>query len=161
MKSPRRLKTAPKQQEMIDDIKANIKEGRRKDLLKLTDRLSKLETDAFGPNHSRFAFYSYLEEVLEAYWSWKDEAAGKTRGEQLGALAGIPPRKGRKSLHFLVLATSRQRIEVKNRWIHALRFAAKKRSEVEKNGLAAVVGRHGGIAGCARLGAKARQLDRE
>jgi len=114
------------------------------------DRLARSENEAFGPRSGRFDFYNYLEAVLKVYWSWKDDGARKTGRARVRKLYGIPARKGQKTLHVLVAATSKQQSRTKNRWVQGLQFAAKQRHRIEKKGFEAFCQANGGIAGCAR-----------
>ncbi|MDQ2081526.1 hypothetical protein RA307_15170 [Xanthobacteraceae bacterium Astr-EGSB] len=145
----------------IDKIKMTITPKRERYLRSIHRRLREAAKTAFGPEHGRFDFYGYLELVIKTYWSWKDKNARTKYGRQFGALFGIPPRKGRSSLHYLIGATSHgeepmhsaaaKKIETRdNRWVQGLRFVAKKRSAVEKQGLEAFCNSQGGIAGCER-----------
>jgi hypothetical protein len=135
--------------ELIDEIKGSMTAPRKSSLQGIIERLSKLEDDAFQPRHGRYDFYKYLDAVLKVYLQWTDEAARKTRAEQVGALVDLAPRKGRLALHALIHATSKQPLEVKNRWVHALQFAAKNREKVERAGFESFIREHNGIAGCA------------
>jgi hypothetical protein len=146
----------------LEKIKKTITANREKYLRGIYSRLRKASKTASGAGHGRFDFYDYLAEVLKTYWSWEDKAGRKTYGRQFGALFGIPPRKGRSSLHYLIAATSsssksmsgaaaKRRQTRDNRWLHGLRFAAKYRLVVEKQGLYkfCYAKNRGGIAGCA------------
>jgi hypothetical protein len=117
-------------EELIDEIKGSMTAQRKSSLQAIIERLSNLEDDAFQPRHGRYDFYKYLDAVLKVYLQWTDEEARKTRAKQVGALVNLAPRKGRLALHALIHATSKQPTEVKNRWVHALQFAAKKREKV-------------------------------
>ena len=117
------------------------------------ERLARSEERAFGPRSEQFDFYDYLEAVLKVYWSWKDDGARKTRRARVRKLYGIPARKGRKTLHVLIEATSQQKSQTKNRWVQALQFAAKHRAQIEKKGFVAFCQANGGPAGCARKSA--------
>jgi hypothetical protein len=108
------------------------------------------EERAFGLRSGRFDFYKYLEAVLKMYWSWKDDGVRKTRRARVRKLYDIPARKGRKTLHVLIEATSQQDSQTKNRWVQALQFAAEHRARIERKGFKAFCQANGGIAGCAR-----------
>ena len=77
-------------------------------------RLARSEERAFGPRSGRFDFYDYLEDVLKVYWSWQDDKARKTRCEEVSELYRIRSRKGRKSLHVLIEATSKRDSQTRN-----------------------------------------------
>lgn len=141
-----------KKPDWLEETKASMSAKRKEYLLKLIKRLKELEADAFRPRHGRFDFYGYLEAILKVYWTWDDKKSRQNHREQLGVLATpvIRPRKGRATLHFLILATSQQKLEVKNRWIQAMRFASRNRKAVEQAGLADFVRKHGGISGSAQ-----------
>ena len=118
------------------------------------ERLARSEERAFAPRRGRFDFYHYLEAVLKVYWSWKDDGVRKTRRARVRKLYRIPARKGRKTLHVLIEATSQQESQTKNRWVQALQFAAEHRARIEKKGFKAFCQANGGIAGCARAARK-------
>ncbi len=145
--------------DLIEEIKASTTPTRKKYLLRQIKRLSKLEDEAYRPRHGRFDFYNYLEEILKLNWVWADKGARKTRGQQVGALIPrpLPPRKGRTALHFLIEASSKQKPQMKSRWVQALVFASKHRQIVETDGLAVFIENHGGIAGCATKAAKPKR----
>jgi hypothetical protein len=148
-------------EELIDGIKASMDSQRKSHLQAIIKRLSKLEDDAFLPRHGRYDFYKYLEAVLKVYWQWTDDRAAKTRGEQLGVLVALAPRSGRRALHTLIHATSKQPLVVKNRWVHALQFCAKNRKAVERADFASFIREHNGVAGCAALAVRNKRKVRK
>jgi len=120
------------------------------------ERLRKLEEKAFGPRHGKCDFYDYLEGVWDLYLKWKIAKKTKARERQLSSWYKFKLRKNTHLTRAIIDASSEKDVGDKSEWTRALKFAERKRSQVEKVGLRKFLESNGGPAGCADKGATRR-----
>ena len=120
------------------------------------ERLRKLEEKAFGPRHGKYDFYDYLEEVWELYLKWKEARKTQSRTNRLASMYKFKLRKNTHPTRAIIDASSKKGVADKSEWTRALKYAERKRSQVEKVGLRKFLESNGGPAGCADKGATRR-----
>jgi hypothetical protein len=118
--------------------------------------LRALEEKAFGPRHGKYDFYVYLEAVWKLYLKWKEARRTQARAKRLAAMYKFKLRKNTHPIRAIIDASSTKEVGDKSEWTRALKYAERKRSQVEKVGFKKFLESNGGPAGCADMGAAPR-----
>jgi hypothetical protein len=109
--------------------------------------LKAMERQEFG-SRQRFAFYTYLAEVIGLYRLLRRQKIAKPSAGRIAKLFGIRTQKRTHSIRIIIDATSSTTDpKMRSRWTRALRYAWRERNRWKK--LQEFMRLNGGPAGCA------------
>jgi hypothetical protein len=100
-----------------------------------------------------------LNLVIAIYWTWEDTGSRKTKAEQVAELCNMQTRSSDTALHVLIDASTERDFRTRSRWARGLRFAAKKRKEIEKRGFDRFWYKYYSVANCALAQPRFRSED--
>jgi hypothetical protein len=99
---------------------------------------------------NRFEIYGLLEAIYGIYVDWKRRKIAKRSARMLADELNIVRRKGMSPIRVLIEAVEPDAdFKQKSRWVRALEYLHSQDVPVER--FRKFAGRHGGVAGCARL----------
>jgi hypothetical protein len=99
---------------------------------------------------SRFEIYDLLEPIYRIYVDWKRRNIAKRSARMLADELNMVQRKGMSPIRVLIDAVNPDAdFKQKSRWVRALEYLSSQDVPVER--FRKFAGRHGGVAGCARL----------
>jgi hypothetical protein len=101
---------------------------------------------ACSRNRSRYALLAYVEAVLEFYRLLRARKRAKRAGERIADIYDFNLRDDMHTIRCIIEASSKATDKEKNRMTQALRYAFRKRWEVD---IAEKFKENGGIKGCA------------
>ena len=127
---------------------------------KIRSAIEKLRTmwlTSFDARHGKTDFYNYLNGVWTLYAAWKKENTRKENKRIAARLYDLKIRKNTHTIRAIIDASAKDEDPgVKSKWTRALQFAARHSQEIEEPGLVKFLEVNGGVAGCAKKGARRR-----
>jgi hypothetical protein len=109
---------------------------------------------------NRFEIYGLLEAIYRIYVDWERLHIAKRSARMLADELNIVRRKGMSPIRVLIEAVEPDAdFKQKSRWVRALEYLSSQDVPVER--FRKFAGRHGGVAGCARLAVQVNRKRRQ
>jgi hypothetical protein len=108
----------------------------------------------------RFRLHDLLEAIYRVYIDWKRRKIARRSARIIADEMNIDQRKGMSPIRVLIeAALPSANFKQKSRWVRAIEYIASE--NISAKGFQKFISAHGGIAGCARLAAKANRKRRQ